>query len=644
MLQTIRDRAQGWIAWAIVALISVPFALWGIQSYLGVGGEPIAATVNGAEIPVRDLDRGVEQARLEMRERLGPAYDPAAFDDKRLRVEVLGSLIRETLLLGEVGRLGLRVSDQDVQIQVLGDPAFQKDGRFDKDAYERLLRYQGLTPRAYEEQLRSRLAASQLARAVTASELVTSRELADYQRLMDQKRELSYVTFPLSGYQSGAPIEESEITAFYEANRERFHSPEQVKVDYLVLDSETLASRVQVKDEELRAAYDADQARFAQPERRNVRHILRKVSEDADEKAAQSVLDEVSKLRGRILAGESFEEIAKASSEDPGSAASGGSLGLIEAGIMVPAFDKAAFAAEPGKVSEPVRTQFGYHLIEVTEIKPSQIKPFEEVRAQIKEELSKQRAEELYYDLGERLAGLTYESPDSLVPAAEALGLTVQHSDWISRAERGEGLLAQPKVIAAAFSDEVRLEGRNSDMVEPERDRLQAVVVHVTDHREASTKPLSEVRDPIVAELKGQMARKAAAAAADALLAKLSKTTDWAAADPALKPESLGLVDRRAANVPAPVLEAAFKLPRPGAGAASVGTTTLDSGDAAVVMVSRVEDGQPAPKVDGKPAAETYILTQIIGRAVSEAMIVDMESRARIENKAVSRSGADEAL
>ncbi|MBK1722307.1 SurA N-terminal domain-containing protein [Thiocystis violacea] len=635
MLQTIRDRAQGWIAWAIVILISIPFALWGIQSYLDVGGEPIAATVNGVEIPARDLDRRVQQSRLELRERLGAAYDAAAFDDKQLRREVLDDMIQETLLLNEVRQLGLRVADQDVQIQILADPAFQKDGRFDKETYERLLKYQGLSPAMYEAQMRQRMAAGQLARAVSASEVTTPYEMEQYQRLMNQKRELSYVKLPLSDYQTDAPIDDAEVSAFYDANPARFQSPEQVKLDYLVLDVESLAPKVEVGEEDLRQAYEADKARFAQPERRNVRHILRKVSEDADDATAKAALDELQGIRARILAGESFEELAKESSQDPGSATNGGSLGVIESGIMVPAFDQAAFALEKGKISEPVRTQFGYHIIEVTEIIPSQTKPFEEVRDQLRAELSKQRADGLYYDIGERLASLSYESPDSLEPAAEELGLSVQHSDWISRDGGGEGILAEPKVIAAAFSDEVRGQGLNSDMIEPERDRLQAVVLRVADHREASVKPLSEVRDEILAEIKKAKAKEAAAAAAESIAEKLRQSSDWAVVDAALKPESPGLVGRRAPEVPAAVLDAAFKLPAPADGGVTVGTATLDDGDAVVVRLARVEDGEVKPSQDGKPAPESFLLTQIMGRQLSEDMLKDMESRADIERKAV---------
>ncbi|MGQ9830788.1 MAG: SurA N-terminal domain-containing protein [Thermochromatium sp.] len=642
MLQTIRERAQGWIAWAIVILISIPFALWGIQSYLGVGGEPIAATVNGIEIPARELDRRVQETRLQLRERLGAAYDPAVYDDQRLRAEVLETLIQEALLQDVVKRLGLRVSDQEVQMQILSDPAFVSEGRFDKGTYERLLRFQGLTPAMYEAQLRQQMSATQLIRAVSSSELVTRAELDAYRQLMGQKREISYLRLPLTNYRREEPIDEARIRAYYDSNRTRFQSPEQVKLDYLVLDADSLSSKIEVSEEDLRQLYASDQARFVQPERREVRHLLRQIDTGADEAKAQAVLDEIQAIRARIQAGESFEELAKALSQDPGSAAKGGSLGVIESGIMTPAFDQAAFALKVGEVSEPVRTPFGYHLIEVTKILPPETKPFEMVRDQLRAELIRQRAERLFYDLAERLATLSYESRDSLEPAAKELGLTIQHSDWIGR-EGGEGVLAHPKVLAAAFSPDVLVEGNNSELIEPERDRLQAIVLRVAEHREASVRPLDEVREQIVTAIRDEQARSMAKSAAEALAEQLRDGSDWSAIGEGLHPESPGLVDRQNTTVPAGVLDVAFKLPVPAEGAASVGTAILDDGDAVVVRLTRVEDGQVKTDETSGFSAESSILSQLMGRQAYSRMLEDMKLRAKIERRA-SRGGEEEAL
>ena len=636
MLQTIRDRAQGWIAWAIVLLISIPFVLWGIESYLGGGGEPVVANVNGIDILARDLDKRVQQARFELRERMGASYEPSELDDKKLRADTLDDMIRESLLLDATRRLGLRVSDQEVQVRILSEPAFQRDGRFDKESYKRILEMQGLSPAMFEAQLRQQMAGGQLIQAVAASEFATRSELGDYQRLAEQKRELSYAMFTVADFQTDAPIDDAAVSSYYDANAAKFQIPEQVKLDYIVLDAAGLAPKVVLSDADLQQFYDSNKARFGQLERRQMRHLLLTLPKDATQAASDVVLNQIKELREKILAGESFDELAKKHSKDPGSAAKGGSLGIVEKGVMVPAFEQAAFALAKGQVSEPVRTEFGYHLIEVTDILPAEVKLFDTVREEIRAELSKQRADSQYYDVGERLATLVYESPDSLEPAAQALGLSVQHSGWVSRSGGGEGLFAQPKVIAAAFSDEVLAEGHNSDMIEPERDQLQAVVLRVVDHRDAATKPLAEVRDDIVAQLKKEKAKSNVAAAVEAALKQLRQGADWSKVLEKAKPTELEIVNRSDSKVPAAILDIAFTLPIPKRDKASLGSATLDTGDGAIVRVTKVQDGEVKPMEPGKPAPEAMMISQFLGRQLYTDMVADMQSRAEIERKALA--------
>lgn len=634
MLQAIRERAQGWLAWVIVGLISIPFALWGIQSYLGVGGEPVVATVNGVDITDRDLSRRAQQARIELRERLGAAYDPALFEEGRLRAEVLDDMIRQTLLLDVSNRIGMRVSDEEVRIQILSEPAFQRDGRFDRESYERLLRLQGLSPAQFEEQLRQQLIGNQLLRAVVGSELITSRELDDYRRLAGQTRELSYAVMPAADFQSDAPIGEDEIQAFYAANAARFQSSEMVKLEYLVLDVGELAKGAEIGDDELLRVYEQDQSRFGQPERRSVRHLLVTVPQDADEASAQAVEAQVQSIRERILAGEAFDEVARSESQDPGSASEGGSLGTIEQGIMDPVFDMVAFALPEGELSQPVRTRFGYHLIEVTEIIPAAVKPFDEVKEELRADVSRQRGESLFYDLGERLANVAYETPDSLEPAAEELGLTLQQSDWIGRAG-GEGVLGHPRVTGAAFSDEVLVGRNNSDLIEPERDVLRAVVLRVADHRVAAVRPLDEVRGEIVEALRSERAGEAALQAAGTAVEQLRQGMHWSEAMPSAVVETPGAVARDLQSVPAPVRQLAFTLPAPVEGTASVGTTVLENGDVAVIQVTEIKDGDMAPSEGPSPASEAEMLAQLLGRHVYDGMLGDMQLRAKVERKPI---------
>jgi peptidyl-prolyl cis-trans isomerase D len=334
--------------------------------------------------------------------------------------------------------------------------------------------------------------------------------------------------------------------------------------------------------------------------------------------------------------------LAKELSQDPGSAAQGGDLGLIERGLMDPAFDQVAFALEVGQLSKVVRTRFGYHLIEVTEIEPSETKSFEAVRDRLIAELQEHNKEARYFDRAERLANLSYESPDSLEPAAEALGLPLQTSDWIDRSG-GEGILAHPKVIAAAFSDEVLGEGNNSDLIEPERDRLQAIVLRVLQHREASVKPLDEVRDEIVSILRDKKAADAAAAKAAALADALSAGEDLSAAAGDYKVTELGLVTRDAVQMPAEIRDLAFSLPHPGQDGKSYGSLSLAGGDAAMVILSEVVDGSLEDMDEETRDRVRKSLTQDIGRAYYEDLLAGLERRADIERRPLGEGQDDQA-
>lgn len=632
MLQTIRERAQGWIAWAIVILISIPFALWGIQSYLGVGSEPVVAKVNGTEITEREFEQRYQQLRIRLRDQLGAAFRPELFDDRVMRPQVLEQIISETLLLQVSHDMGLRASDAELRTAIMSNPSFQRDGRFARDAYERMLQLQGLNQVQYEEGLRQRIVGSQLERALIASELVTEHELKETLRLERQQRRLSYFRVPRADFVSDEPIGEDQIAAYYQANQDRFQVPERVRLRYLVLDASTMDPAQTPDEDSLRAAYEADVERFRRNEQRAVRHILVALPTDADSEAETDAKARIQAIRERIVAGADFGAIARETSEDPGSAGQGGALGTFERGVMDPAFDRAAFALERGVLSEPVRSAFGYHLIEVTEVEEAQVRPFEEVRDELLAEASKRGAEGQFFEWAERLATLAYESPDSLEPAAEALGLELQTSEWLDRSG-GEGILANRRVIGAAFSDEVLRQGLNSDVIEPEPQVLQAIVLRVAEHDEASARPLEQVRSEIVETLRAEQAAAAAQRVAEELAGRVRAGEPFAEVAGSYAVTDAGLVARDAAEVPDPIRSLAFTLPRPAEGATSVGSQVLPEGDAAVVVVSEIADGDLDALDAVVRAQQSRGLAQRTGSALFEDLLEDLQQRAKIERR-----------
>lgn len=637
MLQEIRERAQGWIAWAIIILITIPFALWGIQSYLGVGAEPIVATVNGTEIKTRDLDMRVEETRMRMRERLGAAYRPELFEGAALRNQVLEGMIQEQLLLQASHDMGLRASSLELQGAILANPAFQRDGRFDKETYDRMLQLQGISPLQYEDSLRQRIVGTQIQRALAASELVTAQELNEAVRLDRQQRRLSYLRLPKADFHDETPLPEEEIQAWYEAHADRYRTPERVKLTYLVLDAAKLDVGQPVDEQVLRQRYTEQMEDFRTPEQRRARHILVTLEPGADGAAEAAAKARIETIRARLVAGEAFASVAQEVSQDPGSASQGGDLGLFGMGVMDPAFEGATFALDLGQLSEPVRSPFGYHLIEVTEIQPETLKPFEEVRDQLATEASQGSMESAFYDMAERLANLVYEHPDSLEPAATTLGLSLQTSDWFGR-DGGSDLLANPKVVAAAFSDEVLREGTNSDLIEPEPEVLRAIVLRVTEHEEAAPKPLAEVREEIITTLRDRKAADAAQAAAKAMVERLQAGESLAGLAGSQPVTEAGLVARDTADVPAEILDLAFTLPRAADGVPRYDFKAARDGDALVVAVTEVVDGDPASLDDPARQGASRELTQVMGSSYFDTLLKDMAFRAKIEREPVGEA------
>ena len=640
MLQSIRERAQGWIAWAIVILISIPFAFWGIQSYLGVGSEPVSATVDGTEITERDFETRYQEIRSRLRQQLGAAYRPELFDDKTMRGEVLDQMIRDQILLRTSYDLGLRASDRELRDAIAGNPAFQKDGRFHKETYQRMLELQGMGPPQYEENLRRSIVGTQLARAVVATEVLLDGELEEGVRLDRQQRHLGFVRVPKASFLTDEPISDDEVTAYYESNRSEFQTPERVKVQYLVLDSDQIAPAEVPGDDELRERYEAEIERFSRPEIRRVRHILVTLEAGADDRTAEAAKATVGDIRQRIRAGEDFAELAKELSEDPGSAGQGGDLGVIEKGIMDPAFEQAAFSLEQGQLSEAIRSQFGYHLIEVTEVEGGGVEPFEEAREELIADVEKRGSEGQFFDWAERLANLSYESPDSLDPAAEALGLELQTSGWIDRTG-GEGVLAYPKVVAAAFSNDVLEEGNNSDLIEPEHNLLKAVVLRVLEHEEAAVKALDEVREQVVTMLRDEVAVEAAAARAAELAEALGAGEAESLVIGDYELEDLGLISRDAAQVPGEIRDFAFALARPDSDEASYGSLSLADGDGATVILKAVVDGSIESMDEAVQDQTSKDLAREIGHAYYENLLANLVSRARIERQS-SGEGPEE--
>ncbi|MET0120810.1 MAG: SurA N-terminal domain-containing protein [Candidatus Thiodiazotropha sp. 6PLUC9] len=626
MLQEIRDKAQGWIAWAIVILISIPFALWGIQSYLGIGSEPVAANVNGVEITERGLESRFQRFRQQLRDQLGAAYRPELFDDVRMRKEVLNRMVGEEVLQQASHEMGLRAGNSMIQATILGMSMFHKDGRFDQQTYERALQLQGLSPAAFEDRVRRALVSEQLAQAIDNGVFVTNREVTESNRLQKQTRELSYFTIPAADFMVEDAVTESDIETYYKNNETVFIAPEKVKLEYILLDAAAIGETVTVSDELLRGFYDDNQDLYGLPEQRKASHILIQVAADAEQAKVDEALEKIDELAKKIDQQESFAELAKVHSQDPGSAAEGGDLGFFGKGIMDQAFEDAVFRLEEGAVSEPVRSSFGFHLIKLTGIKSGSVKPFEMAKAEVEKAYRLAEGEKLYFEMAEELANVSYDDPTSLEPAASELNLSIEQSDWMTR-NQTEGVIAKPKVLGAAFSDDVLRERNNSELIE--LDSTSSVVVRILDHQEASVRPLDEVHDQISERLAKQKAEEQAGAEAEKRLAEINGDNPLLQAAGSYAVTGPVIVDRNSRELPPALSSELFRTVKPQPGEVMPGSVKLATGDFAVFVLSKVTEGESAEAEASKQQADQ--IRRLYGRSYYERVMDDLETRADIE-------------
>ncbi len=620
MLQLIRDNATGWIAWGIVILISVPFALWGIHQYVTPDSSVAVATVEDAEIGYYDFQRLYARRRQQLQSILGAGLIDTT-EDNRLRRDVLDGMIDSEVLIRSGMTAGMRVGDEQLASTIQTQGVFQSGDGFSQDAYESWLRSQGYSPGGFEEDLRRSLLEQQIALGVSRSDFISAGGLRDAVRIRLQKRTFSLLTIPAADFESPEPAE-SEIAAQFEQHRSEYTASERLRLRYLEISMDEIASDIKADDEELRALFEAEPERFVTPEKREVSHILISVPSDAGADIAEQARERLVALKDRIAAGESFEDLARASSEDPGSAAGGGALGFIERGIMVPAFEETAFALAPYQVSDPVRSSFGWHLIKVTSVQGSRGAMFKEVRDQVLVQYQSREAERIYAERAETLANVTYENPESLEIGARELGLSIRETSPVTRdGQSDDPIASQPAVVAAAFSSEVLDDGNNSEPIEFEPGRI--VVVRAFDHEPPRALDLDEARVDIVAALRADARRAAVVGRGRELLAgfRSGRSPDAVATDIGLEWSRFESVGRTGGGLSERLLAVAFRMPRPDTGSAQFDGVVDDAGDFVIVSLSRVDDGDISSLSEDESRSLRQALEADIGRTMFDAFV-----------------------
>lgn len=629
VLQSIRDRLTGILAFAILGILIIPFALVGVNQYFTSNATNIVARINEIEITANDFNQSFSDYRRRMQSLMGAAYDPVKFDQLIMRRQHLDSLIDQALLNQAAQSMGLAVDNETLAAEIRKIPAFQVEGVFNVDVYQSRLQVQGMQPKQFENEIRSQLVLSQLPRSISDGSIVTSTELKGYVALRDQARKFGVVMIDIAAPAATVTFSEDEISQWYANHSDDFQSQEQVVIEYVELDAATMAVGSPPEEDFLREQFEAQKNRFLSPEQRKVSHILIEVAPDAAAAAIETARQTAEDLFRRVRDGEDFAILARENSEDMGSASAGGDLGWVEPGVMVKAFENAMYdLSVEAPVSEPVQTGFGWHLIKLDEIRPASGMDFAQARPQLVREFEEDVAARAFLEQADRLVDLVYEDPSTLDSAALVMGLTVQEVGPFSRAG-GVGVAANPEVIEVAFSDLVLLQDSVSDPVNLAENHL--VMIKLKKHLPVALKSLDQVRDEVTSTLQERMANKQARARADQLLLAVKtgeKDLNSLAAEAGLEYAHHQAVRRNALVPDALLVKEIFRLHEPIEGEPLLTVLRASKGFAVVVLES-IKDGE----LDAGAwlAQQQYERTLANGSASQEAWALMRQLRATAE-------------
>lgn len=513
MLEAIRDRAQGWIAKVILALLIIPFALWGVDSYFsGTGKEAPAVKIDDTEISQREFAKALQ----DQRESLGVPVDDAA-----LRQRVMDQLINTRLLSMRARDVGFTVLDPQIQAVLLGIEIFQDNGQFSEARMENWLRSRGMGRGELFAMIGDDLLLQQVQIGLGEGALVARPVATRMAALLSQRREVNERVFEGKDFAALVRIDEAEVERHYAAHQGDYATPAQVRLEYLTLAQRDLEAGIAVTDEQAHAHYQSNLARYQEPEMRRAAHILIQVDAGADAAKRQAAKARAEELLREVRAQPAkFGELARQHSQDPGSAANGGDLGFFTRDMMVKPFSDMVWSLTPDEFGEVVETQFGYHVIRLLAVTPGARMAFEAVKGDIVRELAEVEAQKRFIEAAERFSNLVYEQADSLQPAATEFGLPVRQSGWIVRDQRDvmPAFLAHPRLMNAVFADEAVAQRQNTEAIEVAPNML--VAARVLEHRPPGVRPLAEAAAQIRARLTADAARKLAIEAGTKALAQ----------------------------------------------------------------------------------------------------------------------------
>ena len=607
----------------VLAIVLLPFAFFGVESYFqDRGSQRAVVNVGDYEITEQEVANAVRERQDQLRNMSEGRIDPALLESPELRMSVVDALVRQRLLIDHAIRAGMTIPTEQVRGYISEAPAFQEDGKFSLARYEQFLKGRNETAILFENRVKQEILVGQLAESYTGTSMVPRSVAERLLRISEQKREASRAVIPAEKFVAQVKLEEDAAKKYYDGHQDEFRVPEQVRVEYVTLSIDALAPQVQVSEADMKKFYESNQRQFGVGETRQASHILIAVEQSAPEDAKKKARAQADQIYAELKKNPAaFAELAKKHSQDPGSAAKGGDLGSFGRGMMVKAFDDAVFGLKPGEISPPVETEYGYHIIRVTAVNPAQMKSFEEVKPVIERELRKQQASGVFAKAADEFSNKLFEQFDTLKGAAEIAKSQPKTSGWISRQGTDDPVLKDPKLLQAIFSEDVRVNKRNTEAIEIGQGLI--VGARVVEHKPSALQPFAEVKAAIEKKLVQTRASQLAAQEGRNQLEQLKqgKQVDVAWTPPQL----IGRGDAK--DWPEAVVRQVFK-----ADANKLPSYTgieAPSGAYVLLKVSRIVEPEKTDRAQAKSLNDG--LAQVMGEELFNAYLTSLKAKANVK-------------
>ncbi|WP_218352646.1 SurA N-terminal domain-containing protein [Alteromonas lipotrueiana] len=625
MLERIREGSQGPWAMIVIGLVVLSFVFAGVGSYLNSSGPTAVATVNGDEIDQSTLERAYQNQRARMESEYGESVSAMFADEnylKDFRRNVLERLINDKLIEQEALELGLRVGDKQIRETIRDMQEFQTAGQFDNERYLAILRQSGFQPSDFRDYLRTEMTRTQLAQALGAASFALPGEVERAWQLQSQTRDGRYVVVPSAKFAESVEITEQDIKNYYESNITAFDTQEEVNIAFVTLSIDDLTDEVNVSEQDIEQYYQENKDSYREEEERRVSHILIEFGDDKD-----AARQKAQSIKAELTEGADFAELAESRSDDTFSAENGGDLDFINRDMMDPAFDEAAFALEQnGAVSDVVETEFGFHIIKLTDIKPEQVTSLAEVKDDIRDRLQTARATERFYEIRSRMEEVAFEVPESLEDVAGVADQPIEETGMFTE-QKVPAPIDNPNAASRAFSPELVEDRMNSEVIE--LDDSTVMVMRVKEHEPQRTRPLAEVSQSISKQLQVQKAQQAALNWAQSLVQKYTAGEDVDAllSEHDLAWQQANGINRGPGDLPRSMVETLFTLS--GQEGNSAQATKLANGDVGIVELTDVQ--QPEAPDEQLAASLRQQLGSAYGQTLFQSYIDALRSEAEVE-------------